>query len=93
MFEGKSHNSANRSFKNHIRHNHSKSTGFYLGYKGKRSRPVADTLRGQASKHVMKGMSGYEQLRNKVMETAETPIQNVNQVTSAIKKSKINAGL
>ena len=79
---------ANHSTKNHNRNVHGKSTGFYRGAKGKHSRSTADH-----GKHTIKALSGYEQLRNKVMETAEAPIQNVNQVASAIKKPKVNAGI
>ena len=73
---------------NHSSKNHGKSTGFYRGAKGKHSRQAANH-----GKHTIKALSGYEQLRNKVMETAEAPIQNVNQVASAIKKPKVNAGI
>jgi hypothetical protein len=93
MFEGKNHKNTHNSYKNHIRHQHSKATGFSSGHKGKSSRTAISHTTGHTSKHVMKGMSGYEQLRNTVMETAQTPVHNINQVTSAVKKSKVNAGI
>ena len=94
MFGDKYNNESSRSFKNHIRNTHGKSSGFYRGIKGKIARPSVDhNVRGQANKHMMKGLSGYEQIRNRVMETPEAPMQNRNQVASGIKKSKVSAGL
>jgi hypothetical protein len=94
MFEDKSNSKFNQSFKNHIRHIHSKSSGFSRGYKGRMLKPVMEhSVTGQVNKNMMKGISGYEQIRNKVMETAETPIQHVNQVKSGIKKTKVSIGL
>ena len=94
MFEDKYYNKANYIYKNHIRHQYNKSTGFSKGYKSKLLRPtVQHNVTGQVHKHMMKGTPGYEQLRNKVMETAEAPIHHINQLTSGTKKSKINIGL
>jgi hypothetical protein len=94
MFGDKYNNETNRSFKNHIRNIHGKATGFYRGVKSKIARPTVDhNVKGQVNKQMMKGLTGYEQIRNRVMETPEAPIQNRNQVASGVKKSKVSAGL
>ena len=48
---------------------------------------------GHVNKHVTKGIGGYEQLRNKVMDAHDNALQHVNQVTGNLKKAKINIGL
>ena len=56
MFEGKNHKNTHNRYKNHIRHQHSKATGFSSGHKGKSSRTSISHTTGHTSKHVMKGM-------------------------------------
>jgi hypothetical protein len=93
MFGDKDSSKANNSFKNHIRHSHHKS-GFSRSFKYRSARPLADSnVKRQVNKHVMKGLTGYEQMRNHVMETGESTIQHVNQVTNGIKKAKVSIGL
>ena len=48
---------------------------------------------GHVNKHIMKGLGGYEQLRNKVMDSHDTALQNVNQVAGSLKKSGVHIGL
>ena len=59
--------------------------------------PVIDHLSGGASqnanKHVMKAIGGYEQLRNKVMDTDATVHHNIQNVYSGLKKKVPELGL
>jgi hypothetical protein len=48
---------------------------------------------GQANKHIMKAIGGYEHLRNKVMDTHDTVGNNVNQVVGHLKKRVPELGL
>ena len=48
---------------------------------------------GQANKHIMKAIGGYEHLRNKVMDTHETAVNNVNHVVGHLKKRVPELGL
>jgi hypothetical protein len=42
---------------------------------------------------VMKAISGYETIRNKVMDTHDTVANNIDQVKSGLKKAGIRAGI
>ena len=56
--------------------------------------PAIENLGGsQLNKNVIKAMGGYEQMRNKVMDTRDTVFNNVNQVAGQLKKNNINIGL
>ena len=59
--------------------------------------PVFNSLLGEqyknVNKNVIKGLSGYENLRNKIMETDEQARNHFNQITSDLKKNKIDIGL
>jgi hypothetical protein len=48
---------------------------------------------GHVNKHVIKGIGGYEQMRNKVMDAHDNALQHVNQVTGSLKKAKVNIGI
>ena len=48
---------------------------------------------GHAHKHIVKAIGGYEHLRNKVMDTHETTVNNVNQVVGHLKKRVPELGL
>ena len=48
---------------------------------------------GHLNKHVIKGLGGYEQLRNKVMDTHGTAVNHVNQVVGQLKKGGIHIGI
>ena len=47
----------------------------------------------KTNKYVMKGLSGYDQLRSKVMEGDEQATHHYNQVAGDLKKAKIDIGL
>ena len=56
--------------------------------------PVLDQFGGgNANRHIMKAIGGYEHLRNKVMDTHETVGNNVNQVVGHLKKKVPELGL
>ena len=56
--------------------------------------PVIDHYSGgSANKHIMKAIGGYEHLRNKVMDTHDTAVNNVNQVVGHLKKRVPELGL
>jgi metal-dependent HD superfamily phosphatase/phosphodiesterase len=56
--------------------------------------PVLDQYGGgNANKHIMKAIGGYEHLRNKVMDTHETTANNVHQVVGHLKKRVPELGL
>ena len=59
--------------------------------------PVIDHFSGGATqnahKHVMKAIGGYEQLRNKVMDTDATVHHNIQNVYSGLKKKVPELGL
>ena len=56
--------------------------------------PVIDRYGGDnANKHIMKAIGGYEHLRNKVMDTHDTAVSNVNQVVGHLKKRVPDVGL
>jgi hypothetical protein len=59
--------------------------------------PVLQTVLGEnynkGNKYLMKGLSGYDSLRNKVMEADEQAQHHYSQVAGDLKKSKINIGL
>lgn len=46
-----------------------------------------------ANKYIMKGLSGYEDIRSKVMETDEQLKNNYNTVVDNLQKQKIKIGL
>ena len=48
---------------------------------------------GHVNKHVIKGLGGYEQMRNKVMDAHDNAVQHVNQVTGKLKKQGVSIGL
>ena len=48
---------------------------------------------GQVNKHVIKGIGGYEQMRNKVMDAHDNALQHVNNTISGIKKGRVSIGL
>ena len=59
--------------------------------------PVLTSMLGEqyknVNKNVIKSLSGYENLRNKIMETDEQAKNHYNQITSDLKKNKIDIGL
>ena len=48
---------------------------------------------GQINKHVIKGLGGYEQMRNKVMDAHDNAIQHVNQAIGGVKKGRVSIGI
>ena len=48
---------------------------------------------GQVNKHVIRGLGGYEQLRNKVMDSHDTALNHVNQVVGGLKGAGVHIGL
>ena len=48
---------------------------------------------GRINKHVIKGLGGYEQLRNKIMDAHGTASNHVNQITGQLKKGGISIGI
>ena len=59
--------------------------------------PTLNSLLGtqykNLNKNVIKGLSGYENLRNKIMETDEQINNHYNNISSNLKKNKIDIGL
>ena len=51
-----------------------------------------DHMKG-VSKHVMKGLTGYENIKNQVMNTEENIKHHYNQVVGDLNKKKIDIGL
>jgi hypothetical protein len=45
------------------------------------------------NKSVMKAVNGYEAIRNKVLDTHDTVINNIEQARSGLKKAGVRAGL
>ena len=45
------------------------------------------------NKHVMKAVSGYEAIRNKVLDTHDTIANNVEMARSGLKKAGVRAGV
>lgn len=45
------------------------------------------------NKHVMKAVNGYESIRNKVMDSHDTVVNNIEQAKSGLKKAGIRAGI
>ena len=45
------------------------------------------------NKHVMKAVSNYEAIRNKVMDTHDTVVNNIEQARSGLKKAGVRAGV
>ncbi len=45
------------------------------------------------NKHVMKAVNGYDYIRNKVMDSHDTIINNIDQANSGLKKAHIRAGI
>ena len=48
---------------------------------------------GHINKHVIKGIGGYEQMRNKVMDAHDNAIQHVNQAIGGVKKGRVSIGI
>lgn len=107
MFGGKfSKESFHRAFNNvkgHISHGYHKTKEF-LGNVDHGVRvakhiysalaPAIEHYGGhQVNKHVIKGLGGYEQMRNKVMDTHETALNHVNQVKSKLRNGGVHIGL
>ena len=61
----------------------------------KRAYSVLEPIVKNPSLHsgVMKAISGYETIRNKVMDTHDTVANNIDQVKSGLKKAGIRAGI
>ena len=53
---------------------------------------LGDHMKG-VNKHVMKGLSGYENIKNQVMNTEENIKHHYNQVVGDLGKKKIDIGL
>ena len=45
------------------------------------------------NKHVMKAVNGYESIRNKVMDSHDAVVNNIEQAKSGLKKAGIRAGI
>ena len=45
------------------------------------------------NKHVMKAVSNYEAIRNKVMDTHDIVVNNIEQARSGLKKACVRAGV
>ena len=91
------------SIKSHIAHGYHKAKHF-LGHVDNGLRVAKNVYSAVApaiehyggshiNKHVIKGIGGYEQLRNKVMDAHDSALQHVNQVTGNLKKARTNIGL
>jgi len=107
MFGGKltreSFQKAVHSVKNNLSHGYHKTKQF-LGHIDHGMRvakqvysalaPAREHYGGKhINKHVIKGIGGYEQLRNKVMDAHDNALQHVNQAVGTLRKSKVNIGL
>jgi hypothetical protein len=107
MFGGKlTRDSLHRTvsnIKSHIAHGYHKAKSFlgHVDHGVRVAKQVYSALApaiehyggGHVNKHVIKGIGGYDQLRNKVMDAHDSALQHVNQVTGHLKKSKISIGL
>jgi len=54
---------------------------------------LGNTNVGNVNKHVVKALSGYENMRSKVMETDENVNHHVSNIIGDLKKKNINIGL
>ena len=61
----------------------------------KKAYSVLEPMVGNPSinKHVMKAVSNYEAIRNKVMDTHDTVVNNIEQARSGLKKAGVRAGV
>ena len=59
--------------------------------------PILDSVMGSnytnLNKNVMKAVSGYDTIRNKVMDSHDSVLHNVDQVSSNLKKHNIDIGI
>ena len=107
MFGGKltreSFHKAIHSVKNNISHGYHKTKQLlgHLDHGVRVAKQVYSALApaiehyggGHLNKHVIKGIGGYEQIRNKVMDAHDNALQHVNQVTGNLRKAKVNIGI
>ena len=54
---------------------------------------LGNTNAGHVNKHVVKALSGYENMRSKVMETDENVNHHVSNIIGDLKKKNISIGL
>ena len=91
------------SLKNHISHGYHKTKQFlgHVDHGVRVAKHIYSALApsiehyggGHINKHVIKGIGGYEQLRNKVMDAHDEALKNVNQVAGSLKKGRVNIGI